>query len=80
VPRFAAGQESLMLGPDSAVDLIVERKGGGLYCAGLNVKVMNDHVPLVLFPGSPDRGSPVQDKTQGIVLCRAGHIPGTCLY
>jgi hypothetical protein len=30
-----------MLGQDSAVDLIVERRGGRLYCAGLNVKVMN---------------------------------------
>ena len=42
-----------MLGADSAIDLIVERKGGGLCCAGLNVRVMNDHVPLALFPDTP---------------------------
>lgn len=53
MPRFAVGQESLVLGPDSAVDLIVERRGGRLYCAGLRVKVINDHVPLVLFPETP---------------------------
>lgn len=42
-----------MLGADSAIDLIVERKGDGLSCAGLSVKVMNDHVPLALFPDTP---------------------------
>ena len=42
-----------MLGTDSAIDLIVERRGGRRYCAGLNIKVMNDHVPLALFPDTP---------------------------
>ena len=53
MPRLAAGQEPLVLGADSAIDLIVERGNGGLYCAGLSVKVMNDHVPLALFPDTP---------------------------
>jgi hypothetical protein len=53
VPRFTVGQEPLVLGPDSAVDLIAEQRGGRLYCGGLRVKVINDHVPLVLFPEMP---------------------------
>ena len=63
MPRFAAGQEPLILGTDSAVDLIAERKGGRLHCVGLRVKVINDLVPLGLFPETPFEV--IRSKTRG---------------
>lgn len=75
MPRFAAGHQPLMLGADSAVDLIVERRGGRLYCVGLSVKVMNDHVPMELFPDSPFGVVRSRTKSRALFYAEPGESP-----
>ena len=64
MPRFAAGQEPLVLSADSAVDLIVERRGGGVYCAGLSVKAKHaaEGKAYIQYLASPAVGSLLAGK------------------